>query len=304
VQAPPWAAELVNQVYKDEGRDDVPALGWHVKNRKGSSGCAYLVGNRITIIAGQDPVDQKLVVLHECAHQLTKQGHTNEFWDKAWELFHRYQVPIPQALKRSGDYKKKAVAAYHRSRAKLEAEQVESGAIPTMVEQTTLDQLQADDAVAASTIGTDLPIYDELIQAALNSGHGLNSGTVFPNGQLWILSPRASKVLLYLLDKRLPAICTTYDELIGKTDIKRTNLYHALKELQEHALITINETSDTLGHRAGIEIMIQRPPASLPWQVVQRRRTALINEKTKYQDAITKIDALLTQLALIRYQTF
>jgi hypothetical protein len=299
VQPPSWAEELVRQVYTDEGRDDVPALGWQIKYRHGSSGRAYLTQNRITIVAGQDPVDQKLALLHECAHQLTKQGHTNEFWDKAVELFHRHQVPIPYAMKRSGDYKKKAVPAFHRYQARLEAEPTDTEPVPSTQEQPTLDQPPTDDADATSPTDTELATYDGLIEI-LNSGQGLNSGAVFPNGQLWILSPRASKLLLYLLDKRLPTIPTSYDRLINGTGINRTNVYHAIKELKENQLIQVTETSDSSGHRSGIEISLQRPPDDLPWKVSQRRRTELLNERAKHQEAIKQIDEMLAQLALIK----
>jgi len=143
---PKWAQELTLQVAIDEGRDDLPEIIWRKRRRPrvsarakllfgsperverfrkqsdwrrvGSSGhCREGLITRIVITAGTDRKDQKLVLLHELAHWLSsrKENHGPIFWDKAWELFRRYNVPIQYAKKRSGDYRKEAIAAYKRS---------------------------------------------------------------------------------------------------------------------------------------------------------------------------------------------
>ena len=143
--APPkWAQDLVLRVALDEGRDWVPDMTWHrratryrSRNAKirahiaskpglqermdaqecrlarGSSG--YATAFRIHVTAGTDRTDQKLVLLHELAHWLTpKDHHSPRFWDKAWELFRRYGVPLRYAKVREGNYRKGALVAASR----------------------------------------------------------------------------------------------------------------------------------------------------------------------------------------------
>ena len=141
--APPkWAQDLVLTVALDAGRDDVPELTWYragkrkvmysewgfptsrahkaVKTkvlppRRGSSGTAWPTLGRIHVTAGTDRKDQKLVLLHELAHWLTpKDHHSPRFWDKAWELYRRYRVPLRYARIREGNYRKGALVAANR----------------------------------------------------------------------------------------------------------------------------------------------------------------------------------------------
>ena len=72
-------------------------------------------GAGISIAAGRDRVDQRLVVCHELAHWLGKpdEGHTIEFWLRAWRLYRRYRVPVHYALAREGAYEG-AVQAYRK----------------------------------------------------------------------------------------------------------------------------------------------------------------------------------------------
>jgi hypothetical protein len=297
VQPPSWAEELVKQVYIDEGRNDVPALGWRVTYHKSSSGRAYLAENRISITAGQDPVDQKLTVLHECAHQLTKQGHTSEFWDKAWELFHRYQVPVPRALKRSGDYKKKAISAYYRSRAKLEAEEADLDTIPTTLE---LDPPPPDEGSQAEpTPGNLVPLaWGDAQGQSLNTNSSMDSGSIWAHGQLTFLEGSAPKLYLCLIDKRQQVIITNDNRLIKETKITRTYLYKALALLEEFKLIERIPEKDSGGHNAGgITIRLLPPSAKLPWQASQYQRKKIVDEIQKHQDAIDKLNMELLELS-------
>lgn len=45
-------------------------------------------------------------------------SHTPEFWDTAWELFRWAKLPIAYCKEREFEYKKGAIAGYHRSKAK------------------------------------------------------------------------------------------------------------------------------------------------------------------------------------------
>jgi hypothetical protein len=69
----------------------------------------------VSVAAGRDPVDQRLVLLHELAHWLGRpdEGHSLNFWLRAWRLFRRYRVPVHYALAREGAYEG-AVQAYRR----------------------------------------------------------------------------------------------------------------------------------------------------------------------------------------------
>lgn len=132
--APPkWAQDLVLRVALDEGRDDLPDVIWRRSKQFTSSGRAGR--GRVVVSAAhgnqrrQIPwrnglgargvvsafVDQKIVLLHELAHWLTPdEHHSPRFWDKAWELYHRYRVPIRYAKLREGAYRKGALVAASR----------------------------------------------------------------------------------------------------------------------------------------------------------------------------------------------
>lgn len=115
---PQWAQDLTIRVALDEGRDMLPELTWRrSKCSECSSGHAMLDG-RIVVTAGKLRRDQKLILLHELAHWLMPddEHHGPSFWDKVWQLYHRYGVPIRYAKEREGNYRKGALAAYRRNR--------------------------------------------------------------------------------------------------------------------------------------------------------------------------------------------
>lgn len=139
---PKWADELATQVCKDYGATK-PPINWrksrayrkvsesfttswgerivpHRSARKFSSGVTY--PTRIGITAGTDRKDQKLVLLHELAHWLTpKEHHSVVFWEKAFELYRRYKVPMRYAQQREYRYRKTARIGYKNSRSKTTA---------------------------------------------------------------------------------------------------------------------------------------------------------------------------------------
>ena len=83
--------------------------------RKDSSGVTYQ--KHITICLGSDRVDAKLVILHEIAHWALpwKEHHSPRFWDLAWWLYRKFNMPIRYCLEREKQYRKEAVKAYRRS---------------------------------------------------------------------------------------------------------------------------------------------------------------------------------------------
>ena len=128
---PRWAGELAFRVAADESRRWPPNISWRRRKRpvgwhpdswkmqrmKFSTGHCKHNGS-ITITASGPRHEQVLVLLHEMAHWLLPHGehHGSAFWDKAWELYRRYGVPIRYAKQREGNYRKGALAAYRRSR--------------------------------------------------------------------------------------------------------------------------------------------------------------------------------------------
>ena len=118
MNAPVWAERIVREVARGRRRRP-PELRWRRTRRLRSAGSADSpvragVGG-ISIAAGRDPVDQRLVLCHELAHWLSRpdEGHTRAFWLRAWRLYRRYRVPIHYALAREGEFEG-AVQAYKR----------------------------------------------------------------------------------------------------------------------------------------------------------------------------------------------
>ena len=91
---PQWAVDLVGRIAHSQGRCDLPTINWRrLKQHWGSSGLTQTSGLLrrlvLTIRAGRDERDQRMVLLHETAHWLlgTKEGHSPRFYSKAFELF-------------------------------------------------------------------------------------------------------------------------------------------------------------------------------------------------------------------------
>ncbi len=116
---PQWAQDLAIRVALDEECVTLPEITWRrSKWNDLSSGHSKNGQEAITITAGKDRKDQKLVLLHELAHWLMPgdEHHGSAFWDKAWQLYRRYGVPLRYAKEREGNYRKGALAAYRRNR--------------------------------------------------------------------------------------------------------------------------------------------------------------------------------------------
>jgi hypothetical protein len=113
--APAWADRIVREVARAR-RQPAPILRWRrTRNRRsaGSAGSYLDKEPSVSVAAGRDPLDQRLVLCHELAHWLGRpdEGHTPAYWQRAWRLFRRYRVPIHYALAREGAYEG-AVQAY------------------------------------------------------------------------------------------------------------------------------------------------------------------------------------------------
>jgi hypothetical protein len=138
---PNWAQELILEasLYLQskgiEGANNLPEVKWRKpttggiyikkKRRDDSSGVCH--SGHITICAGKDRVDCKLVILHELCHWvfptginkwgfMEHEGHTPKFWDTAWDLYRQFKLPIRYCKEREGNYMKGSILAYHRTR--------------------------------------------------------------------------------------------------------------------------------------------------------------------------------------------
>jgi len=145
---PKWAERLVLNalIYLEESGYKVPTpkIIWRRGRSSFSSGHAH-PPDEITITAGKNRIDAKLVLLHELAHTVAgnkpvyldveraiKQGwrfvheptepliigtrsHTSEFWDIAWKLYRWAKLPIRYCQQREYSYRKGAAVAYRRN---------------------------------------------------------------------------------------------------------------------------------------------------------------------------------------------
>jgi hypothetical protein len=115
---PQWAQDLAIRVALDEGCDTLPELTWRRSRQATHSSGKAIFDGRVIVTAGKERRDQKLVLLHELAHWLMPddEHHGPAFWDKVWQLYRRYGVPLRYAKEREGQYRKGALAAYRRNR--------------------------------------------------------------------------------------------------------------------------------------------------------------------------------------------
>lgn len=116
MSAPAWANRIVRDVARSR-RLRPPLVRWRQTRRRRSAGSAdshkLRHGGAISVTAGLDLMDQRLVLCHELAHWLGKpdEGHSPAFWKRAWRLYRRYRVPVYYALAREGAFDG-AVQAY------------------------------------------------------------------------------------------------------------------------------------------------------------------------------------------------
>jgi hypothetical protein len=105
-EAPDWARALVLAVCA-EADTPLPRLSWRTRDRSTSSGVTRRHAASISVVAGTDPMDARLTLLHELAHWLApvprrRRGrcthHDRGFYDVAFDLYRRHGVPDPIAL--------------------------------------------------------------------------------------------------------------------------------------------------------------------------------------------------------------
>ena len=120
MNTPLWAQNLVLDAclwWENQGNTSrLPTLKWRHSRHFFSSGHAHYGEAEITITAGTDRHDQRMVLLHELAHILRPRGHTAAFWGCAWSLFRWAGLPIRKTLARESGYMKGAAIAYRRNR--------------------------------------------------------------------------------------------------------------------------------------------------------------------------------------------
>ena len=106
MSSPGWAIDLVEAVCAEAGAPQ-PNLAWRRRRGTMSTGVARRRAGSISIRAGDDPLDQRLTLLHELAHWLspsTGRGrrvrhHARAFYRVAFALYERYGVPASDALR-------------------------------------------------------------------------------------------------------------------------------------------------------------------------------------------------------------
>jgi hypothetical protein len=104
--APAWARSLVLTVCA-EADAPLPRLVWRHRYRPTSSGVTRQSAGVVSVVAGRDPIDQRLTLLHELAHWLTpapsrRRGRTRHhdaaFYTTAFALYRRHGVPDAAGL--------------------------------------------------------------------------------------------------------------------------------------------------------------------------------------------------------------
>lgn len=107
---PAWAARLVLEVCGEAGVA-TPSLRWRRAARPTSSGVTRREQGSVAVTAGEDPLDQRLTLLHELAHWLAepprrRRGrathHGAGFYRVAFDLYARYGIPAAEAISREG----------------------------------------------------------------------------------------------------------------------------------------------------------------------------------------------------------
>jgi hypothetical protein len=111
-EAPDWARSLVLLVCS-EADAPLPRLTWRHRDRPTSSGVTRRSAGSISLVAGSDPLDQQLTLLHELAHWLAPappsrrsrrsrrsrtRHHDAAFYAIAFPLYRRHGLADAAAL--------------------------------------------------------------------------------------------------------------------------------------------------------------------------------------------------------------
>jgi len=105
---PAWAEALVSEVCTEAGATS-PRLTWRLRAGTHSTGVARRHLALISVRAGEDPLDQRLTLLHELAHWLAPapvrrrgtrtQHHGRDFYRVAFDLYGRHGLSDADALR-------------------------------------------------------------------------------------------------------------------------------------------------------------------------------------------------------------
>ena len=123
---PDWAIELVEQVAATH-KIVPPHLSWKQGSDEDSSGVYYRKRLTVTIKAGRDLREVRMVVLHEMAHHLAhvlgrmERGHGEAFYFICWALYLAYEVPLDLAVANEFQYKAAAERTLLKMGIKLDA---------------------------------------------------------------------------------------------------------------------------------------------------------------------------------------
>lgn len=107
MSAPAWAETLVAEVCREAGVAR-PRLAWRRRRSEQSTGVARRSAGMIAVRAGNDPLDQRLTLLHELAHWLgpppsqRRRGaahHGRTFYRIAFRLYRRHGLSEADALR-------------------------------------------------------------------------------------------------------------------------------------------------------------------------------------------------------------
>ncbi len=105
---PKWAQELtINTIIHLQSKgykSELPELKWrHGKHRSSSGICCQ--HDHITITAGHDRKDSKLVLLHELAHWVLpdNEHHGDNFWRLAFDLYKFNGLPVRYCINRESN---------------------------------------------------------------------------------------------------------------------------------------------------------------------------------------------------------
>jgi hypothetical protein len=116
---PAWARDLVLAVCVEAGAALPERVRWSWRDRRPSSGVTRGQQRMISVVAGSDPIDQRLTLLHELAHWLLPPvpaprrrsvgrgrsvHHDRRFYELAFALYRRHGLTDAEALERESSH--------------------------------------------------------------------------------------------------------------------------------------------------------------------------------------------------------
>lgn len=111
---PTWARDLLLAVCADRGVEPPARVRWSRRHRVASSGVTRSGDRSIAVVAGTDPLDQRLTLLHELAHWLLAARparrrrraphHDRRFYEVAFGLYRSYGLTDADALSREASH--------------------------------------------------------------------------------------------------------------------------------------------------------------------------------------------------------